>query len=110
MAHHDFSALLRRRRNLFRLRDGADAGHTYPKVLLPGRFHHCPALEQFGESDAGDWADCGVRLRDRSLYGLVQRQSLRCISAVEPPAWPVCVLLLSVIGVQLRYPAGAFDL
>ena len=40
LAHDDLPALLRRRRDLLRLRDGADAGHPAPRRLRPEGLHH----------------------------------------------------------------------
>ena len=40
LAHDDLPAILRCRRHLFRLRDGADAQHSPSEVLRPGEFHH----------------------------------------------------------------------
>ena len=44
------------------------AGDPDPQVLSPGRSDHDPAHRQHGEGDAGDRADCGVRLLDRSIH------------------------------------------
>ena len=40
LARDDLPALLRRRRHLLRLRDGADAGDPAPRVLRPRGLHH----------------------------------------------------------------------
>jgi hypothetical protein len=48
LAHHDFPALFRRGRDLFRLRDGDDSGDSHPQVLQPGRFHHHAPPGQYG--------------------------------------------------------------
>ena len=53
LAHHDLPAILRRRRDLFRLRHGADAGHSDPEVLPPGRSDHDSPHRQHGQGHAG---------------------------------------------------------
>ena len=74
LARDGLPALLRRRRHLFRLRDGADAGHPDPRVLRDGRLHHDAAHPEHGEGHAGDGPHRVLRLRGRGLHGLVQRQ------------------------------------
>ncbi len=44
LAHHDIPALLRRGRDLFGLRDGADADDSGPQVLRAGRHHYACAI------------------------------------------------------------------
>ena len=44
LAHDDLPALLRRRRRLLRLRDGADAGDPDPGALRPRGLHHAAAI------------------------------------------------------------------
>ncbi len=46
LAHHDFPALFRRRRDLLRIRHGADAGHSGAQMVPPGRpdHHAAPGL------------------------------------------------------------------
>ena len=64
LAHDDLPALLRRRRHLRRLRDGAHAGDSAaPDVRLRRLHHHAPPREH-GEGDARHRADRGLRLRD----------------------------------------------
>ena len=86
LAHHHFPALLRRGRDLFRLRDGDDAGHPRPPLVSPGRPHHHAPHGVHGESDAGHRPDRRLRIRDGSLHGLVQRQRLRTLCFVNR-AW-----------------------
>ncbi len=109
LAHHHLPALFRRRRNLLRLRHGADAGDSDPQNLRPGRFHHRPPLAEFRQSHAGDRLDRRLRLRDRSLHGLVRRQSLRSDAALEPPPRALFFLVLLAPHLQSRRAAVALD-
>src|SRR6267142_300768 len=63
LAHDDLSAVLRRRRDLLRLRDGADARDSHSRGLQPRRLHHDAPPAEHGEGDARDRAHRGVRLR-----------------------------------------------
>ena len=50
LAHDDLPALLRRRRDLLRLRDGADAGDPAPRGLRPRGLHHaCATCENMAK-------------------------------------------------------------
>ena len=73
LARDDLPALLRRGRDLLRLRDGADAGDSAAQVLRPRRFHHDAPPRQHGEGHARDRADRRLRLRDGGVLRLVQR-------------------------------------
>ena len=84
LAHDDLPALLRRRRDLLRLRDGADAGDPDSRGLRArGLHHHAPPAEH-GEGDARDRADRRLRLHDRGVHRLVQRRHVRRLHAAEP--------------------------
>ena len=74
MARDDLSALLRRGRDLFRLRDGDDVGDPAQKVLWPRELHHDAAFAQHGEDNARDRVDCRVWLHDGDVHRVVQRQ------------------------------------
>ena len=63
LAHHHLPALLRRRRHLLRLRHGADAGHSDPQDLRPGRFHHRAPSAELRQGHARDRTDRRLRLR-----------------------------------------------
>ena len=52
LAHHDFPALLRRRRHLFRLRHGGDARDSRQKMVPPGRSDHHAPPGLHGQADA----------------------------------------------------------
>ena len=75
LARDDLPAVLRRRRHLRRLRDGADAGDpaarssTASKTSSPMRH-----LDNMAQGDARDRPDRRLRLRDGGLHGLVQRR------------------------------------
>ena len=77
LAHDDLSALLRRRRDLLRLRDGADAGDSDSRGLRARRLHHHAPPAEHGEGDARDRPDRRLRLHDRGVHRLVQRQHVR---------------------------------
>ena len=53
-------------------------------VLRDGRLHHDAPHPEHGEDHAGDGPDRGVRLRGRSVHGLVQRQPVRDVHDLEP--------------------------
>ena len=80
LAQHDLPALLRGRRHLFRLRHGGDAGHTPAQVLRLGGFRHHAPSRQHGEDPAGHRPDCGLRLHDGNLHGVLQRESLTTVT------------------------------
>ena len=54
LAHDDLPALLRRGRDLLRLRHGADAHGDLPQGVRPRAHHHPPALRLHGEDHARD--------------------------------------------------------
>ena len=102
LAHHDLPALLRRRRDLFGLRDGVDAGDSDSRGLRARRLHHDAPPREHGEGDAGDRVDRRLRLRDRGLHRLVQRQRLRGIHDLEPDDRSVSHALLGAAVLQRR--------
>ena len=53
--------------------------------LRPRRLHHDAAHPQHDEDHAGHRDDRGLRLRERSVLRLVQRQPLRAVHDAEPP-------------------------
>src|SRR4029079_6700222 len=71
MAYDDLPALLRRGRDLLRVRHGADAHGDLPEGVPPRTHHHPPALRLHGEDHAGDRDDGRLRLCQRVLYLLV---------------------------------------
>ena len=109
LARDDLSALLRRRRHLRRLCDGAVADDSAAKVLRPGRLHHHAPHAQHGEGDAGDRADCRLRLHDGSVLWLVQRQQIRALHDLEPHARTLCLLLLGLDSLQHHDAAVSLD-
>ena len=81
LAQHDFPAVFRCGRHLFRLRDGVDAGDSDSQVLPPGRSRHHAPPGHHGEGHAGDGPDRCVWLRDRSLHVVLQRGPIRALHA-----------------------------
>ena len=79
LARDDLPALLRGRRDLLGLRDGADARDPAARALRARGLHHAAPPRQHGQGDARDRADRGLRLRDGGLLGLVQRQPVRAV-------------------------------
>ena len=94
LARDDLPAVLRRRRHLFRLRDGALAGDSDSRGLQAAGFHHHAAHRQHGQGHAGDGLDGGLRLHDGGVLRVVQRKLLRARHDVEPHVRPVRVVLL----------------
>ena len=72
LARDDLPALLRRGRDLLRLRDGDDAGDPAAEVLSPRRLHHDAPHPQHDQGHAGDRDDRGVRLCQRGVLRVVQ--------------------------------------
>ncbi len=77
LAHDDLPAVLRRRRHLLRLRDGAHARHSHPRVLRDGRLHHDAAHPELCQGHAVHRPHRALRLLGRGVHGLVQRQPVR---------------------------------
>src|ERR1700676_1347014 len=94
LAHDDFSSLFRCRRDLFGLRDGADAGDSAAQGLWPGGIYHAAPPGADGESDAGHGADRGVRLLHRIFHGVLQREQVRRLFGEAATAWAVRAVLL----------------
>ena len=84
LARHDLPALLRRRRDLRRLRDGPDARDPAAEDLRPRGLHHDEAPRQHGQDPPRDEPHRGLRLRGRGLHGVLQRQRLRALHDLEP--------------------------
>ncbi len=84
LARHHLPALLRRRRHLLRLRDGADPHDSDSRAVWFRGFHHDAPSAEHGEGDAGHRLDRRLRIHDRSLHGLVQPESVRELHDVEP--------------------------
>ncbi len=76
VAQHDLPALLRRRRHLLRLRDGARADHPAAQAAAHREHDHAAAHRQRGEGHARQRPDRGLRLPVRKLQRLVQREHL----------------------------------
>ena len=107
LAHHDFSSVLCRGRDLFRICDGHDAGDSHPQILWAGRFHHHAPLGKHGESDAGDGIDRRVRLHDGNVWRrFTAATQYEKYMFAEPLVGPYCVFLLAADSVQHRDSAN----
>src|SRR5439155_756384 len=85
LAHADLSAVLRRRRHLLRVRDGADARDSDPRGLPARRLHHVASPAEHGEGDARHRAHRRLRLSDGSVHRVVQHRRVRRLRADQPP-------------------------
>src|ERR1041384_4042652 len=74
LARDHLSAVLRRRCNLRRLRDGCAADDSIAPVLRPRRLHHDAPHPQYGQGDARHRIDRRLWLHDGGFLRLVQRQ------------------------------------
>ena len=102
LARDDLPALLRRRRHLRRLRDGADAGDSGAPLLRHGKPDHDAAHRQHGQDHAGDGPDRRLRLRDGSVLRVVQRQPARAVHDVQPHVRAVRLVVLDADRDQRR--------
>ena len=101
LARDDLPALLRRRRDLLRLRDGDDAGDSAAEVLRPRRLHHDAPHPQHDQGHAGDRDDRGVRLRQRGVLRVVQRRTrTRAYMMYNRMTGPYAVFYWSLIAIN----------
>ncbi len=70
------------------------------KDLRPPELHHHASHAQHGKGHVGDRADRLLRIFNRSILRLVQRQSIRTVHDLEPHAWSIRALLLDADFVQ----------
>ncbi len=85
LAHDDLPAVLRRRRHLLRLRDGAHADGDRPRGRSAcEHLITIKHLENMNKIILADRHDRRLRLRDGVLHRLVQRQPLRALRVHEP--------------------------
>ncbi len=78
LAHHHLPALLRRRRHLLRLRDGADARDSDARHLRAARTSsRCATCRTWPRSCSLTGLIVGLRLRRGSVHRVVRRQPLR---------------------------------
>ena len=105
MAHDGLPAVLRRGRDLLRVRHGADAHGDLPQGVPPRAHHHPPALRLHGEDHARDRDDGRLRLCHGVLHRLVQREPLRALHVPEPRARTVRLGLLDHGQLQRDQPA-----
>ncbi len=88
VARDDLPAVLRRRRHLLGVRDGADAAHPDAQHLRPAGHDHPPPPGQHGEGDAADRPDRVLRLHDGGVLRLVQRDRVREVHDLQPDDGP----------------------
>src|SRR5260221_289241 len=94
------------RRDLRRLRDGADARDPAARDLQARGLHHHASPREHGEGDARDRPDRHLRLRDRSVHGLVFGQPVRVVHDPEPTLRPVQGPVLVAAPLQRPRAAG----
>ena len=97
LAHHDLPALLRRRRRLLRLRDGAHAAWSRPATSWASSTSITDRhLENMNKVMLATGLIVVLRLHDGALHRLVQRQPVRVRTLLrEPRARPVRRRLLA---------------
>src|SRR5688572_4819595 len=106
MAHDDLPAVLRRRRDLLRVRHGSHAHGDLPQGVPPRAHHHHPALRLHGEDHARHRVDGRLRLCHGVLHRLVQREPLRVLHVPQPRGRTVRLGLLDHGLLQRAQPAG----
>ena len=104
MAYDDLPALLRRRRDLLRVRHGADAHGDLPQGVPPRAHRHPPPLRLHGEDHARDRDDGRLRLCHGVLHRVVQREPLRALHVPEPRVRTVRLGLLDHDHLQRDQP------
>ena len=109
MARDGLPALFRRGRHLFGIRDGADARDSDPHDLRAAGLHHRAPSEQHGEDPARDRAHRRLRLHDRSVHGVVQREHVRDLHDAKPDERAVRAVLLGAHLLQRPHAAAALD-
>ena len=109
LARYRLPAVFRGRRHLFWIRDGADARDSDPQDLRVAGLHHRAPSEQHGEDPAGNGADRCLRLHDRSVHGVVQREHLRDLHDAKPDERAVRADLLGAHLLQRSHAAAALD-
>ena len=109
LARDGLPAVLRRRRHLLGIRDGADARDSHPQDLRAAGFHHRAPPEQHGEDPARHGAHRRLRLHDRSVHGVVQREHVRDLHDAQPDERAVRAVLLGADRLQRPDAAAALD-
>ena len=99
-------ALLRRRRHLLRLRDGADPDAPAARDLPPARRHQPVPHRQHVQDHLGHRHDGRLRVRHRVLHRGLLGQLLREVRLREPRLRPVRLGLLDHGVLQRDHPAA----
>ena len=112
VAHDDLPALLRRGRDLLRLRDGADADGDLPQGLRPQAHHHPPAPREHGEDHPGDRLDGRLRLRHGVLHAWYSGNPYEMFTFLNraggPYAWAYWIMVsCNVISPQIFWSKKA---
>ncbi len=84
LAHDDLPAVLRRRRDLLRLRDGDDVDVAAAVPVQPPAHHQARAHRRDVQGDDGDGHDGLDGLHDRVLHRLVLGQRVRAVHVPQP--------------------------
>jgi molybdopterin-containing oxidoreductase family membrane subunit len=93
-------AVLRRRRHLLRLRDGDDARSPLRKFYNLEDFITMRHIHNMTKGHAGDRDDRGLRIRERSVLRLVQRESLRGYMMLNRMTGPYAPFYWSLIAIN----------
>src|SRR5258708_27522632 len=109
LAFDDLPALLRGWRDLRRLRHGADLAAAAARRLRPPRHGHRAPSPCDGQGDAGHRVDRLLRLPDRDLLRLVQRQRLRVVHDEDPHLRSLPLVLAVADRLQRPHPAAAVE-
>src|SRR5262249_22101751 len=98
-------AVLRRRRDLLRLRDGADPHPAHAPLLQPARVHPGKASGRDGQADPGHRTRADLLLHLRDLHLTLQRRAYREGVAVLEGDGDVRLGLVDDVLLQLRRAA-----
>ena len=94
LARDDLPALLRRRRDLLRLRDGADAGDSGAPLLRLESLITMRHIDNMAKVMLATGLIVGYGYTMEAFFALVQRQPARAVHDVEPHVRPVRLVVL----------------
>ena len=107
LAQHDFPALFRCRRHLFRVRDGADAGDSDSQDLPPGRPDHRAPLDIMAKVMLATGMIVAYGYVMETFMAFYSAQPIRKLHDDEPHDGSLRAALLAVDCLQHRDSAGA---